>query len=118
MQLHTTTTRTYDPTTLTCLVCTGERYGYDILDNFEGRGITILIGDQHLPAVVTITTDNCLVVIRYSNTNLTELNEYHMLPCLSSSQRREVASLTFSRLLSRSSCQRNLLAHRWPCRLY
>ena len=65
-QLHTTTTRTYDPTTLTCLVCTGK---------FEGNGITILIGDQNLPAVVTVTTDNCVVVIRYSNTNLTELYE-------------------------------------------
>ena len=54
----------------------------DILDNFEGKGITILIGDQHLPAVVTVTTDNCVVVIRYSNTNLTELYEYHMPPCL------------------------------------
>ena len=72
----------YEPTTLTCLVCTGDSEGHYILDSYDGQGITILIGDQHLPSVVTFATTSCVVVIRYSNTTLTDLYEYLMLPSL------------------------------------
>ena len=78
-QLHTTTSKSYDPTT--CLVCTGDRENHYILDNYEGEGITILIGDHHIPSVVTVTTISCVVVIRYSNTTLTDLYEYHDIIC-------------------------------------
>ena len=44
-QLHTTTTKSYHQDTLQCLVCKGEREGHYILDNHEGRGITIMLGD-------------------------------------------------------------------------
>ena len=59
-QMHTTTTKSYDPLTLCCLVCTGDREGHHILDNFENQGITILIGDQHLPSLITIETSSCV----------------------------------------------------------
>ena len=52
-QLHTTTTKSYDPDELKCRVCIGPREGHDILDNHQGKGITILLGDQHCPALVT-----------------------------------------------------------------
>ena len=83
-QMHTTTTKSYDPLTLCCLVCTGDREGHHILDNFENQGITILIGDQHLPSLITIETSSCVVVMRYSNATLTDLYEYLMLPSLRS----------------------------------
>ena len=83
-ELHTTTTKSYDPLKLTCLVCTGEREGHHILDNYDGQGITIMIGDQHSPSVITIATTSCVVVMRYSNTTLTDLYEYLMLPNLRS----------------------------------
>ena len=81
-QLHTTTTKTYDPITMKCLVCVGAREGHHILDNFGGKGITILLGDQHCPAVVTSDSTSCVVVMRYSNTTRGEQHEYMMLPVL------------------------------------
>ena len=81
-QLHTTTTKTYDTITLKCNVCVGAREGHHILDNFEGKGITILLGDQHFPAVVTSDSSSCVVTMRYSNTTLSEQHEYMMLPVL------------------------------------
>merc|ERR1712074_229713 len=45
-QLHTTTTKTYDTNDLKCKVCIGPREGHHILDNCEGKGITILLSDQ------------------------------------------------------------------------
>ena len=80
-QLHTTTTKSYDPTSLRWLVCTVDNYGHEKLDNPGSKGITILVGDQHLQAVFT-TTGNSVAVMMYSNVNLTEIYEYHMLPCL------------------------------------
>ena len=47
-QLHTTTIKSYDPITLTCLVCTGDREGHHILDNYDGQGITIHIRKHQL----------------------------------------------------------------------
>ena len=35
-----------------------------------------------MPAVVSTTTGNCVIVIRYSNMNMKQIYEYHMLPCL------------------------------------
>ena len=80
--MHTTTTKSYDPITLCCLVCTGERENHHILDNYDGHGITILIGVQRIPSVVTFATTSSDVVIRYSNTTMTDLYEYLMLPSL------------------------------------
>ena len=42
-QLHTTTIKSYDPLTLCCLLCTGDREGHHILDNFDNQGINILV---------------------------------------------------------------------------
>ena len=81
-QLHTTTTRTYDTMTLKCHVCVGAREGHSILDNFEGKGITILLSDQHCPALVTRDSTSCVVTMRYSNTTLSEQHEFMMLPIL------------------------------------
>ena len=81
-KLHTTTTKTYDYLTLRCNVCVGDRAGHHILDNFEQRGITILLSDQHSPALVNMGTGSCVVVMRYSNTTLSEHHEYMMLPML------------------------------------
>ena len=83
-QLHTTTTKSYNPDTLQCLVCQGEREGHSIMDNHEGRGITIMLGDQHMPAIVTNESQTCVVSMRYSNTTLTDLYEYLGLPALKS----------------------------------
>ena len=83
-QLHTTTTKSYNPETLQCLVCVGEREGHNILDNHEGRGITIMLGDQHFPAVVTSESPTCFVSMRYSNSTMTDLYEYLGLPALKS----------------------------------
>jgi hypothetical protein len=44
--------------------------------------ITILLGDQHSPAIVTMESSSCVVVMRYSNTTLSEQHEYFMLPAL------------------------------------
>ena len=65
---------------LKCLVCTGDRVGHNILDNNDGKGITILIGDQHAPAILTNCSDTCVVVVSYSNTTLTEFHDFFMLP--------------------------------------
>ena len=35
-----------------------------------------------MPAVGSSMTGNCVVVIRYSNMDMTEISEYQMLPCL------------------------------------
>jgi hypothetical protein len=53
-QLHTTTTKSYNTETLECLVCTGSREKHYILENFETNKISILLGDQHLPALITM----------------------------------------------------------------
>jgi hypothetical protein len=83
-QLHTTTTKSYNPETLQCLVCVGSREGHHILDNHDGRGITIMLGDQHLPSVVATESPNCVVSMRYSNCTMTDLYEYLALPALKS----------------------------------
>ena len=82
--MHTTTTKSYNPDTLLCLVCTGAREGHHILDNFEDQGITILLGDQHMPALITIESTSCVITMRYSNATMTDLYEYLMLPSLRS----------------------------------
>ena len=61
------------------------REGNHILDNFEDRGITIMLGDQHLPALITIESTSCVITMRYSNATMTDLYEYLMLPSLRSS---------------------------------
>jgi hypothetical protein len=84
-QLHTSTTKTYNTETLECLVCTGAREHHNILDNFEGKGITIMLGDQHCPAIITIESSSCVISMRYSNTTLTEQHKCVMLPALKNS---------------------------------
>ena len=81
-QLHTTTTKTYEPDEQKCKVCIGTREGHYILDNHQGKGITILLGDQHCPALVTCDSSTCVVTMRYSNTTLGEQHEYMMMPVL------------------------------------
>ena len=78
--MHTTKSLTYDPEDLKCRVCLGSRCGHDILDNHQGKGLTILLGDQHLPAMVTCESEQCIVTCRYSNTTLSELHEFMMMP--------------------------------------
>ena len=58
----------------------GSRKGHDILDNHQGKGLTILLGDQHLPALVTCESGLCIVTMRYSNTTLSELHKFMMMP--------------------------------------
>ena len=74
-QLLTTTTKTYDTMDLKCKVCVGAREGHHTLDNYEGKGITILLGDQHCPALVTSDSSTCVVTMRYSNTTLSEQHD-------------------------------------------
>jgi ribosomal protein L7Ae-like RNA K-turn-binding protein len=62
-QLHTTTTKSYNPDTLLCLVCTGAREGHHILGNFEGNGITIMLGDQQMPAMISIESSSCVIAM-------------------------------------------------------
>ena len=83
-QLHTTTTKSYNTETLQCLVCTGPSEGHYILDNFENNGITIMLGDQHMPALITMESTSCVISMRYSNTTLIDQYEYLMLPSLKS----------------------------------
>ena len=81
-KLHTTTTKSYNTESLECNVCIGTKEHHSILDNHENTGITILLGDQHSPAILTIESSSCVVVMRYSNTTLSEQHEYFMLPAL------------------------------------
>jgi hypothetical protein len=81
-KLHTTTTKSYDTVSLECNVCVGARERHSILDNHDNKGITILLFDQHSPAIVTMESSSCVVVMRYSNTTLAEQHEYMMLPAL------------------------------------
>ena len=53
-KLHTTTTKSYNTDSLECNVCVGARERHSILDNHENKGITILLADQHSPAIVTM----------------------------------------------------------------
>ena len=82
--LHTTKSVTYDPEDLSCRVCEGARKGHSILDNNLGKGLTIILGDQHLPALITTESEQCTVVCRYSNTTLGELHEFFMMPLIKS----------------------------------
>ena len=84
-QLHTTTTKTYNTETLECLICTAPRENHYNSDNFENNGSTILLGNQHCPALITMESSSCVLAMRYSNTTLTELYEYFMLPALKNS---------------------------------
>ena len=43
-----------------------------------------MLGDQHLPAVVTTESPTCVVSMRYSNCTMTDLYEYLGLPALKS----------------------------------
>jgi hypothetical protein len=52
-KLHTTTTKSYNTESLECNMCIGTREHHSILD-IENKGITILLGDQHSPAIVTM----------------------------------------------------------------
>ena len=81
-QLHTTTTKSYNIESLECLVCIGTREHHSILDNHDNMGITIFLGDQHNPAIVTMESSSYVVVMRNSNTTLSEQHEYFMLPAL------------------------------------
>ena len=80
--LHTTKSVTYDPEDLSCRVCLGTRKGHHILDNHLGKGLTIIIGDQHLPAMITSESEQCTVVCRYSNTTMADLHEFMMMPLI------------------------------------
>ena len=81
-QLHTTKSVTYDPEDLSCRVCVGSRKGHHILDNNLVKGLTIILGDQHLPAMITSESEQCTVVCRYSNTTLADLHEFMMMPLI------------------------------------
>ena len=60
----------------------GTRKGHHILDNHLEKGLTIILGDQHLPAMVTCESEQCTVVCRYSNTTLADLHEFMMMPLI------------------------------------
>jgi hypothetical protein len=43
-----------------------------------------MLGDQHMPALITMESTSCVISMRYSNTTLTDQYKYLMLPSLKS----------------------------------
>ena len=58
VQLHNTTTKTYNCKTWKCFSFVGDRAGHNVLDNLQGRRVTIIIVDQQLQAKVSTMTGN------------------------------------------------------------
>jgi len=78
---ETQLSRTYDEK-LTCKSCVGARAGHDILDNYKGQGVRILLADQHATPVLCDNSEWCTVILRYSNMALEDMVEYFFLPCV------------------------------------
>ena len=58
----------------------GDRANHDILDNFGGKGIRIVLSDQHVPPIISDTCDYCTVILRYSNASLEDILDFIWIP--------------------------------------
>ena len=76
---ETTVSNTYDDN-YHCKVCVGDRANHDILDNFGGKCIRIVLSDQHVPRVISDTCHFCTVIIGYSNASLEDMLDYIWIP--------------------------------------
>ena len=75
----TTVTKTYT-NKMICKTCTGQRAGQNVLDNYKGAGVRILLADQFAPSTLCDSGEMCTAVLRYSNSTLADFTEYMLLP--------------------------------------
>ena len=68
----TTVTKTYT-NKMICKTCTGNRAGHNILDNYKGAGVRILLSDQFAPSTLCDSGEMCTGVLRYSNSMLADM---------------------------------------------